>query len=73
MRTFLNGKFTTDNGIVEINTAIPFVSITLIDDREYYFKNGEADKVIDCIYNIWSSNTAVGIEESIDKFIFANL
>lgn len=53
MRSFLNGKFTTDNGIIEINTAIPFVSITLIDDREYYFENGEADKVIDCIYNIW--------------------
>lgn len=73
MRTFLNGKFTTDNGIVEINTAIPFVSIALIDGSDYCFENNEADKVIDDIYNIWANNTAEGIEESIDRFIFANL
>lgn len=72
MRSFLNGKFTTDNGIVEINTAIPFVSIILIDDSDYYFENNEADKVIDDIYNIWSSNNE-GIEESVDRFIFSNL
>lgn len=72
MRTFLNGKFTTDNGIVEINTAIPFVSITLIDGSEYYFENNEANEVIDDIYSIWSNNNE-DIEESIDRFIFANL
>lgn len=72
MRTFLNGKFTTDNGIVEINTAIPFVSIALIDGSDYCFENNEANEVIDDIYSIWSNNNE-GIEESIDRFIFANL
>ena len=66
MRTFLNGKFTTDNGIVEINTAIPF------DGSDYCFENNETNEVIDDIYSIWSNDNE-GIEESIDRFIFANL
>ena len=70
--TWLNGKYTVNGGIVEINTSLPYISIENFwfteEDKTFFSQGEEALQYIQEINEIWQKTNCT-IEQAISKFI----